>query len=56
MSKEEFQLQPNECLDLEQDGDTGQVICNIQGEEETMQKAEAKLNDLEFVEPENPKH
>lgn len=50
MVKEEFELEPDTCMDLDNSGDTGQVMCNVNGDSETMQRAEAELNGFEFVE------
>lgn len=49
MPKEQHKLQPGECLDLDQEGETGQAMCNINGRVEDMQVAEAELNDYDIV-------
>lgn len=49
MPQEQHKLQPGECLDLDQEGETGQAMCNVGGEVDEMQVAEAELNDYDIV-------
>jgi len=47
--EEQHKLQPGECLDLDNEGETGQAMCNVDGEVDKMQVAEAELNGYDMV-------
>lgn len=49
MKEGQHKLQPGECLDLDNEGETGQAMCNVGGEVDEMQVAEAELNGYDIV-------
>lgn len=49
MTNNDYNLDTGECIDLDNEGETGQAMCNVQGDVDEMQVAEAELNGYEFL-------